>query len=96
MKGAPMIRRAYTVPMVADMWGISKGKVYQMIERGELGCIRFGRSVRVRPEHIEAYEDEQCISSASRKSTGSGQKSGTSSGRKTDGRIDSRRGKVTG
>jgi len=87
------VARAYTVPMVASMWSISKGKVYQMIESGELGCIRFGRSVRVRPEHIKAYELSQCTSLKDQELTASSQKSGTSSGKKMAARIDSQQAK---
>ena len=84
-KADAAVKRAYTVSMVADMWSVSEGMIYKLINSGELGCIRFGRCVRVRPEHIEAYENAGCQQSAlnAPQSTASLQASGTSSGVRT-------------
>jgi excisionase family DNA binding protein len=43
---------------VADVMGIlnvSRSSVYLLIARGELACLRIGRSVRFRPRQVEEY-----------------------------------------
>lgn len=40
---------------VAEALSIGLSTVYQLLERGELTCIRIGRSVRVRPEDLEEF-----------------------------------------
>ena len=80
-----MIEPALTVPQVAKHWGIAKNTVYKLVEDGKLTHIRFGRTIRIRPEHMREYE-EQCIVTASnvQKSMASNQTSGMSSGLKRD------------
>ena len=51
--------RAYSVPDVAKIWGVSKSTVYTLISEGRLSHIKVGTCIRVRPDHIEAYE-KQC------------------------------------
>lgn len=40
---------------VADRLNISKTKAYQLLQRGEIPCIRMNRTTRVRPEDLETY-----------------------------------------
>ena len=41
----------------AEKWQISRQQVYNLIKQGKLGCIRFGRTIRIRPDQIAAYEE---------------------------------------
>lgn len=40
---------------VAEILGTSASFVYALMRRGELPVVRLGRSVRVRPEDLEAF-----------------------------------------
>jgi excisionase family DNA binding protein len=40
---------------IAEALSIGLSTVYLLLERGELPCIRIGRSVRVRPEDLEEF-----------------------------------------
>jgi len=42
-------------PQVAEILGISKALAYRLISQGSLSGVRFGRTVRVRPEDIEKF-----------------------------------------
>lgn len=35
--------------------GISRWRVYDLIKRGHLQCVRLGRSIRVSPEELERF-----------------------------------------
>lgn len=52
-KGVPTLM---TVSEVAAVLRFSPGHVYELIRRGELPAVRRGRSVRVRPEDLEAWQ----------------------------------------
>ena len=43
---------------VATMLNISRAKAYRMMQNDEIPAVRFGRSVRVRPEDLEAFIQE--------------------------------------
>jgi excisionase family DNA binding protein len=43
-----------TVAEVADMLGMPKSTVYDLVRRGELPCARLGRTVRFVRDEIEA------------------------------------------
>jgi excisionase family DNA binding protein len=47
--------RLLTAGDVARRLNISKAKAYQLLQRGEIPCIRVDRSTRVRPADLEAY-----------------------------------------
>jgi excisionase family DNA binding protein len=47
--------RLITVPEVAQRLRISRQRAYTMAQRGELPTVKFGRSVRVRPDALEAW-----------------------------------------
>ena len=49
------IDRLLTAGDVASRLNISKAKAYQLLQRGEIPCIRMGRTIRVRPAELEAY-----------------------------------------
>ncbi|WP_143033562.1 helix-turn-helix domain-containing protein [Roseicitreum antarcticum] len=51
-----MTARALTPEHVADRWECSAETVRNMCRRGELPHFRVGRMIRLRPEHVEAYE----------------------------------------
>jgi excisionase family DNA binding protein len=40
---------------IAEALSIGLSTVYLLLERGDLTCIRIGRSVRVRPEDLEEF-----------------------------------------
>ena len=40
---------------VANLLGISRSLAYRMMRTGEIQSIRFGRTIRVRPEALEKF-----------------------------------------
>jgi excisionase family DNA binding protein len=42
-------------PEVAEILGISKALAYRLISQGFLPAVKFGRTVRVRPEDLEKF-----------------------------------------
>lgn len=46
---------------VANLLGISRSLAYRMMRTGEIQAIRFGRSIRVRPEALERFLQERTI-----------------------------------
>jgi excisionase family DNA binding protein len=50
-----MIPQLLEAADVAQALKVSKGCVYQMIRTGELPAVKFGKSVRVRPQDLEAF-----------------------------------------
>lgn len=51
---APALAPLLTVPEVADLLRLSVRQVRRMVASGELPVLRFGRSVRVSREQVEA------------------------------------------
>ncbi len=51
---APMLAPLLTIPEVADLLRLSVRQVRRMVASGDLPVLRFGRSVRVSREVIEA------------------------------------------
>jgi excisionase family DNA binding protein len=47
--------RLLTVPEVANKLSISKSMAYQMIQRGEIHCVKIGQAVRVRPQDLDDF-----------------------------------------
>ncbi len=47
------------VETAARLLGISRSEAYQMVARGELPTVRFGRAVRVHRGQLERWADEQ-------------------------------------
>ena len=50
-----MIPQLLQAADVAQALKVSKGCVYQLIRTGELPAVKFGKSVRVRPQDLEAF-----------------------------------------
>jgi excisionase family DNA binding protein len=50
----------YSVKQVAQLWGVSPHTVYNLLERRELSCVRIGRTVRLRDEDLQEYEQRRC------------------------------------
>lgn len=50
---APNESRLLRVPEVAERLSLSRSKVYQMMEAGQLGYLKFGKSRRVPLEAVE-------------------------------------------
>jgi excisionase family DNA binding protein len=48
-----MPQRPYTVKQVADLVGLSRNAVYQMIARNELPAFRFGGAIRLPKDKID-------------------------------------------
>jgi excisionase family DNA binding protein len=46
---------------VATVLGISRSLAYRMMRTGEIQSIRFGRSIRVRPEALERFLQERTM-----------------------------------
>ena len=82
-------KQRYTVQGVADLLQVSDELVYKLIRLGKLGCIRYGRCIRIRQEDLDAYEEAQCQQSASRgqESMASRQKLGISYGQTAAARV---------
>ena len=54
---APRMR----VKQAGDILGVSADTVRRLVARGELGCNRIGGSIRIGPEHLQAYlERTEC------------------------------------
>lgn len=51
---------------VATVLGISRSLAYRMMRTGEIQSIRFGRSIRVRPEALERFLQERTMKNGSR------------------------------
>lgn len=51
-------RITLTAEEVADMLGMSKRFVYELAQRGELPCKRFGKKILFSRQAIEAMVDE--------------------------------------
>lgn len=45
----------FSVPQVAEQWGISPRQVWRLIERGELDTTRFGRCVRISKSAMDSF-----------------------------------------
>ena len=46
---------------VATVLGISRSLAYRMMRTGEIQSIRFGRSIRVKPEALEKFLKERTM-----------------------------------
>lgn len=80
-----------SVAQLADMWGVSRQHVYNLVTTGELPTVRIGSLIRIRPEDLLEYENRKCRDHASnnRNSPSSvGERATTSSG----GRMESHAG----
>lgn len=55
----PDAPRALSAKAVAQAWGVSERHVTDLCARKALGHFRVGRTVRIRPADIEAYEKNQ-------------------------------------
>jgi excisionase family DNA binding protein len=55
MKGVDMDTVLLTAVEVASVLRISKAHSYKMIKSGEIPSVRFGRSVRVKREALDAF-----------------------------------------
>jgi excisionase family DNA binding protein len=49
------VSKLLTAPQVAELIGMTTDFVYKLSRRGEIPCIRFGRSYRYRAESIEEW-----------------------------------------
>ncbi len=47
--------RIYTPAEISNLLRTSKSLVYKLVSQGELGAIRFGRTVRIRQEDLEIF-----------------------------------------
>lgn len=48
-------RLAYTVEAAADLLSLSRAHVYRLLDLGELGSVRIGRSRRVTAGQLDAF-----------------------------------------
>ncbi len=46
---------------VATVLGISRSLAYRMMRTGEIQSIRFGRTIRVRPEALEKFLQDRTV-----------------------------------
>jgi len=53
------MEKIYTVPEVADYLKLSKSKVYNLVQRGEIPSIKIGRNVRIRESDLDQWLDDQ-------------------------------------
>lgn len=54
-------KKLYRVREVAEAWGLSRSKVFQMVASGEIESIRIGRSVRIPARVVEAVADGRAV-----------------------------------
>ena len=55
-------RRKYFTPReVADYFGLSRAKVYQMVGRRELAAHKFGNAIRIAREELERLERDSAL-----------------------------------
>ena len=47
--------RLLTAGDVASRLNISRSQAYQLLRKGDIPCVRMGRTIRVRPADLEAY-----------------------------------------
>lgn len=50
-------KKLYRVREVAESWGLSKSKVFQMVAAGEVESVRIGRSVRIPARVVDAIAE---------------------------------------
>ena len=50
-----MENQILTVPMVSKRLLASKALIYRLVAEGQIAAIRFGRSVRIREEDLQAF-----------------------------------------
>lgn len=60
--GAPDDLAVLTAPEVGALLKVPLARVYEMQRRGEIGCIREGRSVRFRRSQVEEYLRKRSVS----------------------------------
>jgi excisionase family DNA binding protein len=53
------MKTLHTVAEVAEETGVSKGKLYGMVQRGEIPCYRFGDLVRLNLEEVLALTRDE-------------------------------------
>jgi excisionase family DNA binding protein len=51
----PRPDRLYTILEVADVLHMSRSYIYLLVASGQLRTVRIGRSLRIRPEDVQAY-----------------------------------------
>lgn len=47
--------RGHDVPWIAEMVGVHPRTIYREIEKGNLKCVRIGRTIRVMDDQLTAY-----------------------------------------
>ena len=52
-----MDKLLYTVPEVAEMVGLGRSKLYELIASGQIQTVRIGRSVRVPVDALRTFMD---------------------------------------
>ena len=60
----PDDRRGYTVDEVAFMYHLSRQKVYDEMNGGRLGSLKFGQRRVITPKHLDEWEAEQSVGGA--------------------------------
>ncbi len=55
-------RKYYSVSEVKDYLGLSRSKVYQLVESGEIGASKFGGSLRISRDEVLRYEERAKLS----------------------------------
>jgi excisionase family DNA binding protein len=62
-----MERELWTLPELAENWGMSRAKIYSMVKAGEIGpIVKMGRSARIRPADARAHLDRKAKESRDR------------------------------
>ncbi len=49
--------RHFTVAELAAHWGVTTTHVYNLTRGHELGCLRFGKAIRITIEQVQVYEE---------------------------------------
>ncbi len=49
----------YTIPEIAQYLKLSKSKVYQLVQKGQLPHIKIGKNVRVKESDLNQWIDKQ-------------------------------------
>jgi excisionase family DNA binding protein len=60
-----MTDKILTIPQVAEYLQISKAKIYMMVKRGQIPCIRIFRNVRIRESELMKWLEKQTVKAVS-------------------------------
>jgi excisionase family DNA binding protein len=64
--GTPTNRAGLTVNEAAELLGVSRGCIYNILRSGQVDSFTIGRARRIRPESLTAYVDAHTVTGLGR------------------------------